>query len=294
MKRSPLSTPRGFRGHGPRQAPYNWKSQNANSRGYHSAGNESCQRFVVDNEAQPRGNDFIPLNVSTPVTQHEKHGARNWHSPAGGHNNVSPRGWHNYRGNYHGNPRLNSSNRGNSRYAAYKHPGKKFHGQNKMGYKSAHRQHDISVYVDVKSMLGDPWADLVKNLNDSKDKSTDETPKTESSSFNTTLTDCDSTKESESKLSEDTNLDNLQCNQDSRNVSPVETSFEDTNLPETSVSEINISTSSKTDDDTCSNQNSVDESACNVNEKVSENAQEENTAQSNVSVMDSDDKNIEQ
>ncbi|CAL1675229.1 unnamed protein product [Lasius platythorax] len=91
MRRSPLNTPHGSRTYGARHTPYNWKlHENANNKGYQSV-NNSYQRFSVNNEPQPCGDNFIPLNVSTPVTQHEKH--NNQYSPASGRNSASPAFW---------------------------------------------------------------------------------------------------------------------------------------------------------------------------------------------------------
>lgn len=126
MKRSPLNTPHGNRTYGARHTPYNWKLQyeNANNRGYQSI-NNSYQRFSPNNDLQPCGDNFIPLNVSTPATPHEKHNT-NRCSPANGRNSVSPgSGWYNQRNNYHGTSRVNSNNR----YSTYKHSGNQFHGQ---------------------------------------------------------------------------------------------------------------------------------------------------------------------
>lgn len=126
MKRSPLNTPHGNRTYGARHTPYNWKLQyeNANNRGYQSI-NNSYQRFSPNNDLQPCGDNFIPLNVSAPVTPHEKHNT-NRCSPANGRNSASPgSGWYNQRSNYHATPRVNSNNR----YSTYKHSGNQFHGQ---------------------------------------------------------------------------------------------------------------------------------------------------------------------
>src|SRR5436190_17832549 len=126
MKRSPLNTPHGSRTYGARHTPYNWKlHENTSNRGYQS-GNNSYQRFTVNNETQPSGDNFIPLNVSTPLIQHEKHSA-NRYSPASGRNSASPNsGWYNHRNSYHaGTSRSNFNNR----YSNYKQSGNQFYGQ---------------------------------------------------------------------------------------------------------------------------------------------------------------------
>lgn len=218
MERSPLNMPRRFRG--PSQAPYTRKSlEHANDRGYHAARYEASQRLPVNNDSQPRGSDFIPLNVSAPVTRLERRSA-DWRNPASWRDNSSPRGWYNHRGSSRGSPRGNCGNR----YSSHKN----FHMQNRRGHKvPSHRLLHISRYIDMKSTLEDPWADLVKKLDDSKGKSQDETHEKVSSLDTRMLTDRESTKESESKDSKDSNVDNSQC-KDSENVSPVDTRSENT------------------------------------------------------------------
>lgn len=121
MERSPLNMPRRFRG--PSQAPYTRKSlEHANDRGYHAARYEASQRLPVNNDSQPRGSDFIPLNVSAPVTRLERRSA-DWRNPASWRDNSSPRGWYNHRGSSRGSPRGNCGNR----YSSHKN----FHMQNR-------------------------------------------------------------------------------------------------------------------------------------------------------------------
>lgn len=124
MKRSPLNnTAPSVRPYGARHTSYNWKSpENTSGRGYQFAEGKSYQRFPVGAGSQPCDDNFIPLNVSTPMTRHEKYNAANRYSPAGGSVGV----WHNnYRGNYHATSRMNC----NSRYLGYKHSPKSFHRQ---------------------------------------------------------------------------------------------------------------------------------------------------------------------
>lgn len=150
MKKSPLSTPSGP--NRPRHTPYNWNShENANKRGYTPNRNDGYQSIPANDGAQQIcGDDFIPLNMSTPVTQYKKNRG-NWHSPRGGRNNSSPDsgGYYNrssyntprsrynnssnanakcnYRNNYY-SPRSNS----NSSYSPYKQPFRQFHKQRKV------------------------------------------------------------------------------------------------------------------------------------------------------------------
>lgn len=119
MKRSPLNNAaHGSRPYGARHTPYNWKSHESTSgRGYQSAEGSNYQRFPVQGNSgpQPCDDDFIPLNVSTPMTRHEKHNAANRYSPAGGRGSPGSGWYNNYRGNYH-TPRSNCNNR----YSTYK------------------------------------------------------------------------------------------------------------------------------------------------------------------------------
>nr|XP_050861448.1 uncharacterized protein LOC127068973 isoform X2 [Vespula vulgaris] len=50
---------------------------------------------------------------------------------------------------------------------AIQHTGMQFHGQNKSMQKDGHRQIDISRYIDINSILEDPWAELMQKLDDS-------------------------------------------------------------------------------------------------------------------------------
>lgn len=130
MKRSPLNNAYGGRPYGAsgaRHTPYNWKSQeSACGRGYQSAEGSSYQRFPANNAGtQPRDDDFIPLNVSTPMPRHDKYNA-NRYSPSGGRGNPGGGWYNNYRGNYH------PASRSNNRYSAYKHSPKQFHGKRKV------------------------------------------------------------------------------------------------------------------------------------------------------------------
>jgi len=124
MRRSPLNNPAyGSRPYGARHTPYNWKShENTCGRGYQLAEGNSIPRFHASNTgSQSHDNDFIPLNVSTPLTRYNKYNTARY-SPSGGRGPSS--GWYNnYRGNYHAMPRSNKRN------PAYKHSPKQFQGQ---------------------------------------------------------------------------------------------------------------------------------------------------------------------
>jgi len=126
MKRSPLNNAaHSGRPYGARHSPYNWKShENAFGGGYQSMEDNSYQRFPVSNAGpRPSDDDFIPLNVSTPMTRHEKYNSTNRYSPSSGQGNPGSGWYNNYRGNYHSTPRSNN------RHSAYKHAPKQFHGQ---------------------------------------------------------------------------------------------------------------------------------------------------------------------
>ncbi|XP_032677179.1 myb-like protein Z [Odontomachus brunneus] len=316
MKRSPLSTPSG-----PNQrkhTPYNWNShENANKRGYTPNRNDGYQCFSAnDGTQQISGDDFIPLDMSTPVTQYKKNNS-NWHSPRGGRNNSSPdsggcynrSGYNtprskynnsgnanarcNYRNNYYTSSRSNS----NSSYSPYKQPFKQFqqfHKQRKND-KGTHRQVSISEYIDMPSCLKDPWEHLMKKLNNSNSTSDDKTPQAESSS-NLKLVDNDFIEKPDSNLPRDVNLNDSHCSQESKVNSSLNTTFgEDT---------VNVSQTSKTDSSVdleissiCFNQNSVDENTSNINDNAAGATEEkEGKREDNIRldspVADTDEKNI--
>jgi len=119
MKKSPLNSPYGGRVYGARHRPY-WKvHENTNNKGYQGVENNSYQRLSINNGPQPCGDDFIPLNISTSVTEHGKYNA-NRHSSPGGNNISSHGGWRN-RNNYQNISKSNCNNR----YTAYN----QFYGQ---------------------------------------------------------------------------------------------------------------------------------------------------------------------
>lgn len=148
---------------------------------------------------------------------------------------------------------------------------------------------NVSAYVDINSFLEDPWEELVKKLNDSKDANKSEGPENELLS-NSKLADRNSIESSESKLSKDTNLDDLQCSQENKSDYSIDTSFEMQNIDLSQISKIKSSVKSKISD-ICSNQDSLNESTCNVNDKVCGATQEKNIHPS-AFLIDTDQKDI--
>jgi len=108
MKKSPLNSPYDGRAYGTRHTPY-WKLHENANRGYQSVENNSYQHLSMNNSPQPCGDDFIPLNISTPVAQYRKYNANKYSSTGG--NNISPRGGWRSRNNYQNIPKLNCNNR---------------------------------------------------------------------------------------------------------------------------------------------------------------------------------------
>ncbi|XP_012536847.1 uncharacterized protein LOC105836975 [Monomorium pharaonis] len=262
MRRSPMNSAAhgGRPSYGAKHMPYsNWKSPGYGGRGYPSSAQDNDrQSFPASSPiaSQPCDGDFIPLDVSTPTTRHEKpfYNVANRYSPSGGGTRGSPGGgWHSFRGSspYYNSPR---SNRGN-RYPVYQHS-PKFSGQKRKGYKGVNRQVNVSAYVDMNSFLEDPWEELVKKLGNSKDISKSERSESESNSELIDLT--------ESKLSKDTNLDELQCSQECKNEHSVD--VKEQNIDLCQMSKVNSSVKSDLDD-TCSDQDSPNESMCSVSDK---------------------------
>lgn len=113
--------------------------------------------------------------------------------------------------------------------------------------------------------MEDPWESLVKKLNNSKETSKSETSRDESSK----LTDNDFVEKSESKFSSDTDLDDSQYSQESKNEQTcidISLETENTDLSQISNSSVNLKT-----DDICSSQESLSEGVCsnsNSNSKI--------------------------
>ncbi|KYM92864.1 hypothetical protein ALC53_00402 [Atta colombica] len=286
MRRSPLNNPAyGSRSYGARHTPYNWKShENTCGRGYQPVEGNSIPRFHASNtESQSHDIDFIPLNVSTPLTRYNKYNTANRYSPSGGRGSPSSGWYNNYRGNYHAMPRSNKRN------PAYKHSPKQFQGQIRKDYKGAYRQVNISAYVDVNSFLEDPWRDLIKKFDDSKDiRRKDEGSESKSLS-SSKLVDTDLLDKSESQFSKDTNLDDSLCSQESRNECSEDISFE-TNTSFSQISKVNSLIELETGD-ICFSQDSLNESTCSVSDKSSE-AIRENSIHSSTSLTDIEQKAI--
>ncbi|KAK2581335.1 hypothetical protein KPH14_008107 [Odynerus spinipes] len=160
MRKSPLSMPGSSRS----QHNHEWKSYVDTRRtncGF-VAYKRGCYSYN-GGELNRGDNDFIPLNNSTP--DQRRHSGNRYGSGVGrNHRNSGSSLFNHNRGNHFANtkPHFNNS------YSPYKHTGMQFHGQNKSMQKDGHRQVDISRYVDIKSVLEDPWAELMQKLDDPK------------------------------------------------------------------------------------------------------------------------------
>ncbi|KAG7209153.1 hypothetical protein KM043_015293 [Ampulex compressa] len=171
--------------------------------------------------------------LSTPSGSRGGH-SRNWKSQENT-NRTGSGGYNHYRNNYHATPKSNCNNS----YSPYKHSGKQFHGQRKGYQRGMQRQVDISRYVDMKSFLEDPWAELTKKLNKSL-----EVDKNESSMFdyssNSKLVDDNSEQDSESKSTMD--VTSLQCSPQSKHDSSIDVTLglDDTGLSQVSKAESSI------------------------------------------------------
>ncbi|XP_031850344.1 uncharacterized protein LOC116435179 [Nomia melanderi] len=231
MKKSPLSTPSSSRG----KQCYNWKLYDHKSRTGYNYDNDDSYQCVSSIGVQMRtGNDFIPLNISTPVSEKKRHSG-NWYGSGGGrnHRNSGSGGFNHYRNNYHATSKSNYNNS----YSPYKHSGKQFHGQKKGYQKDARKQIDISSYVDMKSFLEDPWAELVKKLNKSEDAKGGELSKLEQSLSPQSVYDITSKKYCESK----SDLDDSCLSQESKNDSSIDGTL---GLDDTDVSDLSKTDSS--------------------------------------------------
>ncbi|KAL2750081.1 GATA zinc finger domain-containing protein 8-like isoform X2 [Vespula maculifrons] len=159
MRKSPLNMPGGSRS----QNNHEWKSYVDTRRT--NCGFVAYKRgcYSYNGVELNRGdNDFIPLNSSTP--DQRRHSGNRYGSGIGrNHRNSGSWLFNDYRGNHFANtkPHFNNS------YSPYKHTGMQFHGQNKSMQKDGHRQIDISRYIDINSILEDPWAELMQKLDDS-------------------------------------------------------------------------------------------------------------------------------
>lgn len=150
---------------------------------------------------------------------------------------------------------------------------------------------NVSAYIDINSFLEDPWEDLVKKLNNSKDTNKSKRSKNEFL-FNSKLADdSDSAERFGSKLSTNT-LDDSQCSQECKNEHSTDTSFEmqSTEKNFNQISKISSLVESEVGD-ICSGQDLLNESACSINDKICEATQEKNI-HSSVSLIDINQKNI--
>ncbi|XP_033309798.1 uncharacterized protein DDB_G0280315-like [Bombus bifarius] len=256
MRKSPLSTPSGSK----EKQSYNWKSNGYKNRtGYSYHKSDSYQCTSSNSGQRYSGNDFIPLNNSTPIPEYKKLD-NNWHG-SGGHNhrNSGSGGFNHYRNNYHSTPKLNFNNS----YSPYKLSGKQlFYGQKKSFQNDKHRQSDISRYIDMKSFLEDPWAELTKKLTKDKETNGDESPKVElSSSSQLAYVDTESYSESKSISS----IDNSCFSPESKSKSSIDAKL---GLDDTDISNVSR-TGSSIDlklDSVRFSQESKNDSVCNNND----------------------------
>ncbi|XP_017875898.1 uncharacterized protein LOC108622497 [Ceratina calcarata] len=258
MKKSPLSTPSGSK----IRQNYSWKSRDYKNRtGYHYANNKSdSYQYSASNGSQAcqSGNDFIPLSISSPLPE-QKRLNDSWHNSGGGYRNSSGSGaFNHYRNSYHSTPKSNFNNS----YSPYKLSGKQFYGQKKGYHKDPRKQVNISNYIDMRSFLEDPWAELTEKLNKSKETDEDESLEIDSkalsnldssclspeskleSSIDVTLglDDTDISDISRTESSIDLKLDSVKVSQESKDDSSSSVNSEDANN-ETNVSDICSGTS---------------------------------------------------
>ncbi|XP_043579321.1 TBC1 domain family member 5 homolog A-like [Bombus pyrosoma] len=253
MRKSPLSTPSGSK----EKQNYNWKSNGYKNRTDYSYRKSDSYQCTSSNGSQRySGNDFIPLNNSMPVPEYKKFN-NNWHGSEGhNHRNSGSGGFNHYRNNYHSTSKLNFNNS----YSPYKHSVKQlFYGQKKGFQKDKHRQSDISCYIDMKSFLEDPWAELTKKLMKDKEINGNESPKIELSlSSQLACVDTESYFESKSISS----IDNSCFSPESKSESSIDAKLglDDTDI--SNVSRIENSIDLKLDNVRFS-QESKNDSVCN-------------------------------
>lgn len=131
--------------------------------------------------------------------------------------------------------------------------------------------------------MEDPWKDLVKKLNNSKDISKSETSKNESL-CDLKLADNDFVEKSESKFLRDINLDDSRCSQEFKNEQTrvdISLETENTDLSQISNSSINLEI-----DDICFSQDSLSESTCSINSKICGIIEEKDNTHSNALLTD--------
>lgn len=135
MKKSPLSTPSGSKG----KKSYNWKShEHKNRTGYSYVKSDSYQCTSPNGGQRQSGNDFIPLNISTPMPEQNRRHSSNWHGSGGrNHRNSGSGGFNHYRNNYHASPKSNFNNL----YSPYKLLSKQFYNHKKVSI--------INIYINI-------------------------------------------------------------------------------------------------------------------------------------------------
>ncbi|XP_043272024.1 probable ATP-dependent RNA helicase ddx42 [Venturia canescens] len=163
MRKSPFSTPRG---NGNSRPGFGWKSSGSPGRGYGRPKNlEYYSPIRNQNSSQSSSDDFIPFNANGPSPRDRKFSG-NWSSPSSG-NWLSPG-----RGNYRNSSSPGFNNFGNNttkdnqrQSPYYKNGGNSFRGNRKNFHRGNNHQNvDISSYVNLRSFLEDPWADLLKKI----------------------------------------------------------------------------------------------------------------------------------
>lgn len=267
MRKSPLSTPSSSK----EKQSYNWKSNGYKNRaGYSYRKSDGYQCISSYGGQRYSGNDFIPLNNSTPIPEYRKFNNNLHGFESHNHHNSGSGGFNHYRNNYHATPKLNFNNS----YSPYKLPGKQlFYGQNKGFQKDKHRQSDISCYIDMKSFLEDPWAELTKKLAKDKETNGNESPKIELL-LSPQLAHVDTESYSESKSI--SSIDNSCFSQESKSESSIDAKLglDDTDISNVSRTESSIdlkldsvgfSQESKNDDVCNNNDDSVNEGIHNEN-----------------------------
>lgn len=132
MRKSPLSTPSGSK----ETQNYYWKSNGYKNRtGYTYRKSDSYQCTSSNNGQRYPGNDFIPLNNSTPIPKYKKFN-NNWHGSEGHNHRNSGSGGFNHNWNNYSTPKLNFNNS----YSPYKLSGKQlFYGQKKVIRNNKHK-----------------------------------------------------------------------------------------------------------------------------------------------------------
>ncbi|XP_050577748.1 uncharacterized protein LOC126916235 isoform X2 [Bombus affinis] len=153
-------------------------------------------------------------------------------------------------------------------------PGKQlFYGQKKGFHKDTRRQNDISRYIDLKSFLEDPWAELTKKLMKDKEAIGNESSKIVLS-LSPQLAYVHTESYSESKST--SSIDNSYCSPESKSESSIDGKFglDDTDISNVSrtessidlkVDSVKFSQESKNDNVCNNNDDSVNEGILNEN-----------------------------